>query len=40
MSLTTEIWQNNKVSLLDVNFIREQGKFTTNDHWKPTFSGA
>ena len=31
MSLTTETWQNSKVSFLDVNVIVEQGKFTTND---------
>ena len=32
--------QNNKILLLDVNVIREQGKFTTSMLQKPTFSGV
>ena len=28
------------MSFLDVNFIREQGKFTTSVYRKPTFSGV
>ena len=28
--------QNNKITVLDVNVIREQGKFTTNIYRKPT----
>ena len=32
-------WQNKKISLLTANVIREQGKFTTSVHRKPTFNG-
>ena len=39
MSFTIETEQNNKISFLDVNVIREQGKFTTSVYRKPTFSG-
>ena len=40
MPFTIEAEQNNKISALDVNVIREQGKFTTNIYRKPTFSGV
>ena len=40
ISFTIETEQNNKISFLDVNVIREEGKFTTNVYQKPTFSGA
>ena len=40
MSFTLKSAQNNKISLLDVNDIREQVKFTTNIYQKPTFSGV
>ena len=34
-----EIEQNNKISFLDANDIREQGKFITSAHRKPTLNG-
>ena len=40
MSFTIETEQNNKISFLDVNFLREQGKFITSIYQKPTFSGV
>ena len=40
MPFTLKSAQNNKISLLDVNDIREQVKFTTNIYQKPTFSGV
>ena len=40
MSFTIEIEQDNKISSLDVNVIREQGKFTLHVYRKPTFSGV
>ena len=40
MPFTIETDQRNKMSFLDVNVIREQGKFTTSVNRKPTFSGA
>ena len=40
MSFTTETEQINKVSFLDVNVIREHGKFTTTVYRKLTFSGV
>ena len=40
MSFTIETEQNNKISFLDVNVIREQGKFITSVYQKPTFSGV
>ena len=40
MSFTIETEQNNKISFLDVNVIREQGKFITSVYRKPTFSGV
>ena len=40
MLFTIETKQSNKISLLDVNFIREQGKFITNVYQKPDFSGV
>ena len=40
MLFTIETKQSNKTSLLDVNFIREQGKFITNVYQKPDFSGV
>ena len=40
MTFTVETEQNNKISFLDVNFIREQGKFITSVYGKSTFSGV
>ena len=40
MSFTIETKQNNKISFLDVNVIREQGKFITNVYRKPSFCGV
>ena len=40
MSFNIETEQNNKISFLDVNVIREQGKFVTSVYRKPTFSGV
>ena len=41
MSLfTIETEQNKKISFLDVNVIRVQGKFITTVYRKPTFSGV
>ena len=40
MPFTIETDQRNKMSFLDVNVIREQGKFTTSVNRKPTFSGV
>ena len=40
MPFTIETDQRNKISFLDVNVIREQGKFTTSVSQKPTFSGV
>ena len=40
MSFTIETEQNNKISFLNVNVIREQGKFITSVYQKPTFSGV
>ena len=40
MSFTIKTEQNNKISFLDVNVIREQGKFITSVYRKPTFSGV
>ena len=40
MSFTIETEQNNRISLLDVNVIREHGKFITSVYRKPTFSGV
>ena len=40
ISFTIETEQNNKISFLDVNVIREQGKFITSVYQKPTFSGV
>ena len=40
MSFTIETEQNNKISFLDVNVIREQRKFTTSVYRKPTFCGV
>ena len=40
MSFNIETEQNNKISFLDVNVIREQGNFVTNVYRKPTFSGV
>ena len=39
-SLFIETEQNNKILFLDVNVIREQGKFITSVYRKPTFSGV
>ena len=38
MSFTIETEQNNKISFLDINVIRERGKYTTSVYRKPTFS--
>ena len=40
MPFTMKTEQNNKITFLDLNFIREQGKFTRNTCRKPTFSGV
>ena len=40
MSFSMETEKENKLSFLDVEFIREQGKFTTTVYRKPTFSGV
>ena len=40
MSFTIETEQNNKISFLDVNVIREQSKFITSVYRKPTFSSV
>ena len=40
MSFTIETEQNNKISFLDVNVIRVQGKFTTSVYRKTTFCGV
>ena len=39
MSFTIETEQNNKISFLDVNVTRKQGKFTISFYQKPTFNG-
>ena len=39
MPFTIETEQSNKISFLDANVIREQGKFTTSVYRKPTLSG-
>ena len=35
-----EIEKENKLSFLDVDITRKQGKFTTTIYQKPTFSGV
>ena len=40
MQFNLETEHDNKMSFLDVNVIREQGKFTTNVYQKPTFNGG
>ena len=40
MSFTKETEQNSKISFLDVDVIREQGKFVTSVYRKPTFIGV
>ena len=40
MSFSMEIEKENKLPLLDVEIIREQGKFTTSIYRNPTFSGV
>ena len=40
MLFTIETEQNNKISFLDVNVIREHGKFIRSVYQKPTFSGV
>ena len=40
MSFSMETEKENKLSFLDVEVIREQGKFTTTIYRKPTFSGV
>ena len=39
MSFTIETEQSNKISFLDVNVTRKQGKFTISFYQKPTFNG-
>ena len=39
MSFTIENEKDNRMSFLNVNIIREQGKFTTSVYHKPIFSG-
>ena len=40
ISFSMETEKENKLSFLDVEIIREQGKFTTTIYRKPTFSGV
>ena len=40
MSFSMEAEKDNKLSFLDVEVIREQGKFTKTIHRKPTFGGV
>ena len=40
MSFSMETEKENKLSFLDVEIIREQGKFTTTVYRKHTFSGV
>ena len=40
MSFSMEIEKENKLPLLDVEIIREQGKFTTSIYRNLTFSGV
>ena len=40
MSFNKETEQNNKISFLDVNVIRQQRKFITSVYQEPTFSGV
>ena len=40
MSFIIETEQNNQISFLDVNVIREQNKFITSIYQKSTFSGV
>ena len=40
MSFSMETEKDNKLSFLDVEITREQGKFTTTVFRKPTFSGV
>ena len=40
MSFSMEAERQNKFSLLDIEVIPEQGKFTTTTYCKPTFSGV
>ena len=40
MSFSIETEKENKSSFLDVEVIREQGKFTTTIYRKPTFSSV
>ena len=40
MSFSIERERQNKFSFLDVEVIREQGKFSTTIYGKPTFSGV
>ena len=40
MSFSMETEKENKLSFLDVEVIRKQGKFTTTIYRKPTFSGV
>ena len=40
MPFTIETKQNNKIPFLNVNVIREQGKFVTSVYRKTSFSGV
>ena len=40
MSSSMETERQNKFSFLDIEVIREQGKFSTTVYRKPTFSGV
>ena len=40
MSLSMETERRNRFSFLDIEVIREQGKFSTTIYCKPTFSGV
>ena len=40
MSFTIKTEQNSKIPFLDVNVIRELGRFVTSVYRKPTFTGV
>ena len=40
MPFSMETERQNKFSFLDIEVIREQGKFSTTIYYKPTFSGV
>ena len=40
MSVSMKTERQNKIAFIDIEVIREQGKFSTTIHRKPTFSGV